>query len=1088
MRRLAKPSLSRAVRSAIEPLEQRALMCDSHMLDQLAPAPKWSDAIEAAGKAEVAQRSGPEATIIDWTNRGLANDNFATTFGTSAETMRNIVDAALFAWQRVITNWNRSDGSVSLQVTITVQAPGTNFGGSASPGNAPADGKPRTGSVSLGGGNNSADPNDGNGWFVDPDPYDNAEFMGEIINAYTGVTTTGGMDFFSLVTIELAHVLGIISDANNAGGGFENYRLEDFVTNTAVPDIAQGGGNGTYRVFNGATINHLMTSFNSGSGGVNSWGNVIHTAGPTADTTFNGLQYRGSVDPGNALYGPQRYLPSFATTHILADAYGYTIREPMEFGTMYAIIDETSGRLTIRGATGSTVSNDNIAVAFVNGNTIRVSVDIGNDTPGTGALAGAGNLPPFVTDFLAIGVTEIVLDAGDGNDIINIESLPFFADATIRGGLGNDVIQFSQVASNLDTIAAPMSVDGGAGADTVIFRDFNSPNSHAYAVSAGGLTRPGAGAWTISNTERRELYGADGANAFNVASVNAGTTWKLAGHLGNDTFNVGLAGGNADLIDGVLELFGEEGTDALSYNDQTNPLTTTYTVSNTQVLRTGAGSTTYITMESFTLNGGSGADGVIMATGTGSIPMTVFTNAGNDTLSLDSVNYDPNVNHNSMIFLGGNDTDTMNVTPTAGTSTYLTHFDVDASGPIWNYGGYENVNVLGTPSPHTYWIQSTALGVNYSFSGGGGNDGFVLAHFFGYKLDGIDGPVTINGDAGTDTLHLDDQQESIARTYSFSSNLVTSGGSMANVAYGTVEAVSFFGGSGNDGVTVLSTSAAAPLSLSGFTGSDTVDVLDNAPGSPVLVNGQSDFFGFERVNVNTDGTGAASVRFEFSTTLSELNIFNGGTASYFSQGGAKVMETDVLTVAPTGKLELNDNALILDYVGASPLNSIKALLSSGYNGGAWNGNGISSSVAAATPGRALGYAESAAVFSAFPATFAGRAVDSTAVLVRYTLNGDTNLNQQVNLDDFTALASSFGIGSSWVKGDFDYSSTVNLNDFTALAANFGANLPIDLPRAGVNNANGSSIFGSRRIGQVTSAHDDRHRMIDSIEDPTAAAA
>src|SRR5688500_20074549 len=101
--------------------------------------------------------------------------------------MRDVVDAALLGWQLVITNWNRSDGSVSLQVSITVAAPGTGFGGGAGPGNAPADGKPRTGSVSLGGGNNTADPNDVNGWFADPDPFDNAEFLGNIINAYTGV-------------------------------------------------------------------------------------------------------------------------------------------------------------------------------------------------------------------------------------------------------------------------------------------------------------------------------------------------------------------------------------------------------------------------------------------------------------------------------------------------------------------------------------------------------------------------------------------------------------------------------------------------------------------------------------------------------------------------------------------------------------------------------------------------------------------------------------------------------------------------------------------------------------------------------------
>ncbi len=54
-----------------------------------------------------------------------------------------------------------------------------------------------------------------------------------------------------------------------------------------------------------------------------------------------------------------------------------------------------------------------------------------------------------------------------------------------------------------------------------------------------------------------------------------------------------------------------------------------------------------------------------------------------------------------------------------------------------------------------------------------------------------------------------------------------------------------------------------------------------------------------------------------------------------------------------------------------------------------------------------------------------------------TVPGDANLDRRVNLDDFTALAASFGGGGGWSNGDFNGSTTVNLDDFTALAANFG---------------------------------------------------
>ncbi|HRK30203.1 MAG TPA: hypothetical protein PLD59_03915, partial [Tepidisphaeraceae bacterium] len=57
--------------------------------------------------------------------------------------------------------------------------------------------------------------------------------------------------------------------------------------------------------------------------------------------------------------------------------------------------------------------------------------------------------------------------------------------------------------------------------------------------------------------------------------------------------------------------------------------------------------------------------------------------------------------------------------------------------------------------------------------------------------------------------------------------------------------------------------------------------------------------------------------------------------------------------------------------------------------------------------------------------------------------GDTNFDKSVNLDDFTALASSFGNDGSWLAGDFTGDGTVNLDDFTGLAANFGQTAPAE---------------------------------------------
>lgn len=136
-------------------------------------------------------------------------------------------------------------------------------------------------------------------------------------------------------------------------------------------------------------------------------------------------------------------------------------------------------------------------------------------------------------------------------------------------------------------------------------------------------------------------------------------------------------------------------------------------------------------------------------------------------------------------------------------------------------------------------------------------------------------------------------------------------------------------------------------------------------------------------------------------------------------------------------IELNDNNLIVDYAGATPVVHYLAGVYTGFAGGAWNGPGISSAVAAATPGTGIGYAESARVFSVFPALFAGETVDATAIVARYTLLGDANLDRTVDLSDFARHAAGFNRFGLWTEGDFNYDTQVTVADFALLAGNFG---------------------------------------------------
>ena len=79
-------------------------------------------------------------------------------------------------------------------------------------------------------------------------------------------------------------------------------------------------------------------------------------------------------------------------------------------------------------------------------------------------------------------------------------------------------------------------------------------------------------------------------------------------------------------------------------------------------------------------------------------------------------------------------------------------------------------------------------------------------------------------------------------------------------------------------------------------------------------------------------------------------------------------------------------------------------------------------------------------FTTFPATWEGRPIDGSAVLVKYTFYGDANLDGAVTLADFNRYAGHFGLtsGARWSQGDFLYNGNVFLEDFNRLASNFGA--------------------------------------------------
>src|SRR5262249_8038852 len=144
----------------------------------------------------------------------------------------------------------------------------------------------------------------------------------------------------------------------------------------------------------------------------------------------------------------------------------------------------------------------------------------------------------------------------------------------------------------------------------------------------------------------------------------------------------------------------------------------------------------------------------------------------------------------------------------------------------------------------------------------------------------------------------------------------------------------------------------------------------------------------------------------------------GGAQATIATGNDKVLMAKSLSVDSSSKLDIKDNGIAVDYTSSSPLSSIKSAIVSAYNTGSWDGNGITSSLAAASVGgshqTAVGYGENSIVGRS---TFFGESVDNTSVLLKYTYAGDANLDGAVDTIDFNIMAANFGgTNKIWTQG------------------------------------------------------------------------
>jgi hypothetical protein len=301
----------------------------------------------------------------------------------------------------------------------------------------------------------------------------------------------------------------------------------------------------------------------------------------------------------------------------------------------------------------------------------------------------------------------------------------------------------------------------------------------------------------------------------------------------------------------------------------------------------------------------------------------------------------------------------------------------------------------------------------------------------------------------------------------------------------------------NGGVlSITFASAGDAISLAG-TGSGSVTVtLDQLPLSFTGVTAISVDFASTSFALNLSGaltapltlanSAAATLSLAGSTTatlaapdasgvtaipLAQLSI--GATASLTVAASTTAADRAVLSLGGLtlagsmgdwlGKLDLTDNDLIVSSAttpaaAALQLTQITNQIATGLDDGAWDGNGIVSSAAAALPSRLMSLGVLINADSNGNALYGNNSngpFDSqdpspNAVLVKYTLLGDADLNGVITTADYLAIDNGYHLGETgWANGDFNYDNTINGDDYSLIDNSFNVSNSLQSANAAI---------------------------------------
>ena len=561
-------------------------------------------------------------------------------------------------------------------------------------------------------------------------------------------------------------------------------------------------------------------------------------------------------------------------------------------GNNVLVIESTStATTTVNGNTGS----DTFDVRATTGTTI-LNTGAGNNTVNVGSLVpAAGGVLTGING-------KLVVNGHGSHDVLNVDDTGDIAGETLiltattlsgLGMAGND----PSMGIVYQGIAA-LNINLGSGADTVNLRG----NTAATVTTIN--TGAGANIINIGSTAGTSTPGTLDTVQGIINLIGSGNDTLNVDDSGSDIAETGTLNPTSLVFDDpvTINFIGIAYLNvSLSQAGDLFAVVDTFTSSSTTpviVLNGNGGDDIFSVLDThavMTINGGDGDDSMYVFGNSSALYLN--GDAGDDSFFIfaavagkqDATSVDPGAadsNGNQVYSYrvnapvtidGGTGNDKVYIfgTPLDDVIT-IDGTHVSGAGVDVTFTNCEDLVVAGLGGDDTFYIESVTVpttimgdgtlpifppGVNPPDLSGGAppatsfNDTFYVGWQGKYvpgSLSGIQAPLTIQGDQGTDTMYVDDSGDTTGRNFVLTPTTITSDamGASGIINYdSTLENVNILGGAGNDHFTVNGTGAGLQTTIDGGAGDD-VFVVNGALTTPLALNGDSNTYVGDTLTVN----------------------------------------------------------------------------------------------------------------------------------------------------------------------------------------------------------------------------------------------